>query len=126
MVAIDLMLRHGDFAHTVQALAEEYGEPPTAAFDLATRVHRGGGLTKDYLYLRGLREIYALWRERSLENLFIGKTSLAWLGLIDELRARKLVEPPAHVPAIFTEPVTPDPVVEFVIRSIQAPRRTVG
>jgi uncharacterized protein (TIGR02421 family) len=126
VVAIDLMLRHGDFAHTVQALAEEYGEPPTAAFDLATRVHRGGGLTKDYLYLRGLREIYALWRERSLENLFIGKTSLAWLGLIDELRARKLVEPPAHVPVIFTEPVTPDPVVEFVIRSIQAPRRTVG
>ncbi|MBD3219617.1 DUF1704 domain-containing protein, partial [bacterium] len=126
VIAIDLMLRHADFGHTVQVLVEEHATTPAEAFDLAARVHRGGGLTKDYLYLRGLREILALWQQRPLDNLFIGKTSLAWLGLIDELRARELVSAPAHVPAILAEPVEPDPVVAFIVRSIQAPRRAVG
>ncbi len=123
VVAIDLMLRHHDFGHTVHALAGDHGVSREAAFDLAARVHRGGGFTKDYLYLRGLREAHACWRERSLENLMIGKTSLAALDLIDELRARGVVAAPRLVPAVFTAPAVPDPVVEFVIRSIQAPRR---
>ncbi|MEZ4388862.1 MAG: flavohemoglobin expression-modulating QEGLA motif protein [Candidatus Krumholzibacteriia bacterium] len=126
VMAIDLMLRHSDFPHTVQVLHEEHGMAREAAFDLAVRVYRGGGLTKDYLYLRGIREIFALWQTRPLDNLFVGKTNHTWLRLIDELRARELVTPPIHVPPIFSTPGTPDPVVEFVIRSIQAPRRTVG
>jgi uncharacterized protein (TIGR02421 family) len=126
VVAIDAMLRYGDFRRTVSLLAERHGLAPEAAFDLAVRVHRGGGLTKDYLYLRGLREAYACWRERPLDNLLVGKTSLAWLGLLDELRARDLVAAPHHVPAVFAKPVAPDPVVEFVVRSIQPPRRSVG
>jgi len=126
VMAIDLMLSHADFTHTVNVLHEEHGMARAEAFDLAARVYRGGGLTKDYLYLRGLREVLALWRERPLDNLFVGKTSLTWLGLIDELRARELVSAPVHVPPIFANPVQPDPVVEFVIRSIQAPRRAVG
>jgi uncharacterized protein (TIGR02421 family) len=124
VVAIDLMLRQYDFADTVQTLRERYGQPREAAFDLAVRVYRGGGFTKDYLYLRGLREAYASWRERSLENLMIGKTSLPWLPLIEEMRARGLVVAPRFLPRAFTEPVAPEPVVEYVVRSIQPARRS--
>jgi len=119
VVAIDLMLKHFDFARTVQVLCDQYGTTREGAFDLAVRVYRGGGFTKDYLYLRGLREAYACWQQRSLASLMIGKTSLAWLGLIDELQARGLVKAPRLVPEAFTTPVTPDPVIEYVIRSIQ-------
>jgi uncharacterized protein (TIGR02421 family) len=126
VVAIDAMLRHGDFTRTVQLLTDRHGLARGAAFDLAVRVHRGGGLTKDYLYLRGLREAHACWQERSLDTLMVGKTSLVWLPLLDELRARELVSPPRYLPAVFTAPVEPDPVVAFVVRSIQAPRRSVG
>ena len=126
VVAIGAMLRHGDFARTAAVLVDRHALEPGKAFDLAVRVHRGGGLTKDYLYLRGLREAYALWRERSLDTLLVGKTSLAWLGLLDELLARGVIAAPRHVPAVFSEPARPDPVVAFVVGSIQAPRRPVG
>jgi len=125
VVAVKLMLRFHDFNQTAHTLIEEYGISVADAFNLSVRVHRGGGFSKDYLYLRGLREAYACWTTRSLETLLVGKTSLTWHSLIDELRARDVVKQPSFVPKVFTEPVEPDPVVAFVVQSIQATRRSV-
>ena len=50
------------------------------------RIYRGGGLTKDAVYLRGLLQILRYLREGGeLEPLFVGKVASAHLPLIFEL-----------------------------------------
>ena len=63
------------------------------------RLYRGGGLTKDAVYLRGLLQILRYLREGGeLEPLFIGKVASAHLPLIAELSMREIVKPPALRP----------------------------
>jgi len=42
VIAVDQMIRHGDFRLTFNMLREQYGLDRNGAFRLATRVHRGG------------------------------------------------------------------------------------
>ena len=63
------------------------------------RIYRGGGLTKDAVYLRGLLQILRYLREGGeLEPLFIGKVASAHLPLIFELSMREIIKPPALRP----------------------------
>ena len=56
------------------------------------RVFRGGGFTKDAVYLRGLVSLLEyLGRGGDLELLFVGKVSLASLSIIRELRHRRVL-----------------------------------
>src|SRR5690606_17407786 len=54
VVAVRSVIDGADFVETYRLLAEEHDVDPTTAFTVAMRVHRGGGLTKDAVYLRGL------------------------------------------------------------------------
>jgi len=63
------------------------------------RLYRGGGLTKDAVYLRGLLQILRYLREGGeLEPLFIGKVASAHLPMISELTMREIIKPPALRP----------------------------
>ncbi len=63
------------------------------------RLYRGGGLTKDAVYLRGLLQILRYLREGGeLEPLFIGKVASSHLPFISELSMREIIKPPALRP----------------------------
>jgi hypothetical protein len=63
------------------------------------RIYRGGGLTKDAVYLRGLVEVLAyLSRGGELEPLLVGKIAGDHIGLVRELLHRKIIQPPALQP----------------------------
>jgi hypothetical protein len=81
---------------TFRQLYNEYGFAASGAFNIATRVHRGGGLTKDAIYIRGLSEILSLLGGGGeLEPFWIGKIALHHVPVINELRWRgALTEPP--------------------------------
>ena len=69
------------------------------------RTYRGGGLTKDAVYLRGLLQILKYLREGGeLEPLYIGKIASAHLPLIAELRLRHVIKPPALRPRYLEDP----------------------
>ena len=94
VVAIDHMLRGNDFVSTWQLLREGHGIPPRAAFDTTARAFRGGGFTKDAVYLRGLVELLAYLGDGGhLEPLLIGKLRLAYVPMIDELTERGILRP---------------------------------
>ena len=63
------------------------------------RVYRGGGLTKDAVYLRGLRAMLKyLAKGGSLEPLLVGKLAAEHLPIIRELQHRKVLQPPPFRP----------------------------
>lgn len=84
------------FVETHRLLQDAAGLSSRAAFNVTLRLYRGGGLTKDMVYLRGLRDLLAhLAHGGVFWPLLIGKIALCHLDDITALRERGvLVEPP--------------------------------
>lgn len=102
VLAVRSMLHGGSFQETFELLHDEHHLGPRSAFMTALRVHRGGGLTKDAIYLRGLRDLLRyLGGGHDLEPLYVGKISLEHAGLVQELRRRGVVQPPALLPRFW-------------------------
>lgn len=105
VAAVRSLVEGDSFAETFDLLHRQRGLDARAAFMTTLRVHRGGGLTKDALYLRGLRDLLGYLREgHELEPLYVGKISLDHVPLVRELRRRGLVEPPALLPRLWNDP----------------------
>ena len=65
------------------------------------RVFRGGGLTKDAIYLRGLLQLLAhLARGGALEPLLVGKIALDHVPLVEELVLREVLRAAAAASAL--------------------------
>ncbi|MDX1550888.1 MAG: DUF1704 domain-containing protein, partial [Lysobacter spongiicola] len=77
VIATDMAL-HGEGVPAIFDLLHRTHEMPSDdAFDVAVRALRGGGLTKDAVYLRGLRDLVEyLHADGEFEPLFLGKFAL--------------------------------------------------
>lgn len=75
------------------------------AFTTTLRVFRGGGLTKDVIYLRGLHELLRyLAAGHDIEPLYVGKIGLPHIPFIQELRRRGIIAPPRILPRFWDDP----------------------
>ena len=67
VLASDSLSKGYSFADTFDLIHNQYKLDRDAAFTITLRAHRGGGFTKDRLYLSGLRKIYKRYlREESM------------------------------------------------------------
>lgn len=99
VLAVRRLITGASFVQIYQEMHEQYGFSAGVAFLITMRVFRGGGFTKDVIYLRGLARLLAhLGRETSgqgeLEELLVGKISFASLPIVRELRWRQVSRPP--------------------------------
>jgi uncharacterized protein (TIGR02421 family) len=105
VVAARKMLDGATFVESFQSLDREYGFTQRTAYTVTMRIYRGGGLTKDAVYLRGLLQILRYLREGGdLEPLFVGKIASGHLPFIVELSHRQVVKPPALRPRYLEMP----------------------
>ncbi len=125
VLAVKEMLKYGSFRHTYSYLLEEMGMTPDDAFKLAVRVHRSGGFTKDYLYLRGVSEALNLHRAGDISALYVGKTGFDYLPLLDELITRGMIKQPLFVPEYLKEPKQVSGILDYLVSSIR-PTAPVG
>ena len=94
VVAVRRMIEGADLPAVVTELCERHGIGRRSAFGLAMRVFRGGGLTKDAIYLRGLLQLLAyLAAGGSFEPLLVGKIAIDHVPLVEELVRRDVLEP---------------------------------
>ena len=97
--AVHSMVSGASFADTYALLHEEASFSELQAFRIALRVYRGGGLTKDLIYLRGLCGVMKyLAAGHDIEPLYIGKIGLQHIPLVQEMRRRKIIVPPGVLP----------------------------
>ena len=69
------------------------------------RVYRGGGLTKDAIYLRGLQAILEYVKKGGhLTPLMVGKMSARHIPIIEELQHRKVLNPTPFLPRYLKHP----------------------
>jgi hypothetical protein len=68
------------------------------------RVFRGGGLTKDAIYLRGLLQtLQYLGKGGELKPLFVGKIAAEHIAIMKELRWRKVLSEPILTPRYMND-----------------------
>jgi uncharacterized protein (TIGR02421 family) len=125
VLAVKEMLRQGDFRHTFSFLHEEYHLAEDEAFKLAVRVHRGGGFTKDYLYLNGVSGALDLVSSQSIKNLYIGKTGFDYLSIINEMVERQLLTEPMLYPKYLDNPMPSSPVLDYLMNCIRPTKRSI-
>lgn len=119
VLAVREMLNHGDFRHTFSFLVEEHHLSQDEAFKLAVRVHRGGGFTKDYLYLNGVSIALDLYKTQNIKNLYVGKTGFSYLPIINEMVERQLISSPKFSSHFLDNPAPASPVLEYLMGCIQ-------
>jgi uncharacterized protein (TIGR02421 family) len=119
VMAVKEMLKVGSFRHTFGYLLEEHGMKADDAFKLSARVHRGGGFTKDYLYLNGVSQALSLYERQDISNLYVGKTGFYYLPIINEMIDRQLVDAPVYYPSWIKEPKPSVPVLDYLMHCIR-------
>ncbi len=99
VIAVHALLKGAEFIETYRILVDDHQFEQRTAFTVTLRVYRGGGLTKDAIYLRGLVEIVEyLRRGGPLEPLFVGKIAADHVPIIRELLQREVLRPPPLTP----------------------------
>ena len=123
VLAVNMLTNGKSFNETFLTLLEEYKMTPENAFYLTTRVYRGGGFTKDALYLKGLKTILNYVDEgKKLDNLLIGKTSVQYVNTINELVERKMINPPQYFTKIFKKHLEKpeiNPILQYIFNGIK-------
>ncbi len=95
------------FMDTFRLLRADHGFTARAAFLIAMRVHRGGGLVKDAVYLRGLLKVTEFIKAGGrLDTLFVGKIATEHAPVVEELLRRQILIPPPLRPSYLDAPDT--------------------
>jgi uncharacterized protein (TIGR02421 family) len=96
VIATQQMVDGAGFIEVFRDLTDVHSFSQRFAFNITMRVFRGGGLTKDIVYLRGLVALLKYLREGGeIDPLVVGKVGLDHIPIIEELNWRQvLVTPP--------------------------------
>ena len=103
VIAVKMMVKNYDFSRTFKILRQDFNLGREEAFKITARSYRGGGFTKDFCYLRGLLDALRLYNKENLDSLFIGKTSLKYFNVINEMIERKMVSRPRFLPLFLQD-----------------------
>ncbi|QDU82357.1 hypothetical protein Pla110_41120 [Polystyrenella longa] len=104
VVAVDSLTKGNSFAQTFEMLHHEFGFSQQRSFTITLRVYRGGGLTKDVIYLRGLVSLLKyLSAGHDIEPLYVGKIGLHHVPYVQELRRRKIIVAPRILPRFWDD-----------------------
>ncbi len=94
VMASHLLIENASFLDTFREMNKTYGFNKRTSFIITVRTYRGGGLTKDAIYLRGLVRLMDYLRNGGdLETLFIGKIAFEQVPVIQELQWRSVLHP---------------------------------
>lgn len=105
VIVADMMCNGANFIECFKFLVQQHGVGTSDAYTIVTRIFRGGGFTKDYLYLSGFVRILKMWNQgMDLSPLLVGKTSLEFYDTITEMIDRGMVEKPKFITHSFVNP----------------------
>lgn len=105
VVVVDMMCSGAEFIECFNFLVHQQNINTNEAYSIVTRIFRGGGFTKDYLYLSGFVQILKMWNNNiDLSPLLIGKTSLDYYGTICEMIDRDMIVKPKFITKSFLNP----------------------
>lgn len=108
------------FVDTFDLIHNQYKLNREEAFSITLRAHRGGGFTKDRLYLSGLKKIYDLHRQGDTLNTFLtGKVSLDQKEQIAYLQELGLAKDIRYKTTAFAKRARVDQKLDFILNNLK-------
>lgn len=107
VLAVRQMVSGASFVENYRSIHGGEKIEQRTAFSLVMRVHRGGGLSKDVIYLRGLADLLEYLADGGeLKPLYIGKIAAEHIPVIKELTLRRVLRKPPLKPEFLNRPDT--------------------
>jgi uncharacterized protein (TIGR02421 family) len=101
------MIDGATFVDCFRKLNRDIGLEQYTAYTVTMRVFRGGGISKDAIYLRGLNQLLAYLNDGgSLKPLFVGKIGANHIPVIEELTWRRVLRAAPLTPRYMDRPET--------------------
>ncbi|KRG70499.1 flavohemoglobin expression-modulating QEGLA motif protein [Pseudoxanthomonas dokdonensis] len=120
VIACDMAIHGKDVPEIFDLLHRVHGMATDDAFDVAVRARRGGGLTKDAVYLRGLRDLIDyLHEDGDLAALYIGKFALTHLVVLEQLIEQGWAVPAQMLPRCLSDAAARQRLQECRSRPVQ-------
>lgn len=99
VVAVRRLMEGASFVDTFRELVSDRGFDRRTAFMIVMRVYRGGGLTKDAVYLQGLIDVLKyVGTGGDLKPLFVGKIAAHHIPVVRELTWRGVLREAPLIP----------------------------
>ena len=90
------------------------------AYSITQRAHRGGGFTKDYVYLSGLSKIYNYAKNSDdLNILLTGKMSIEYIDTVKKLQKLGLANTSKHFTDSFVTNNNSNDNLDFILKSLK-------
>ncbi|MDU8887027.1 flavohemoglobin expression-modulating QEGLA motif protein [Yeosuana sp. MJ-SS3] len=121
VIAVDSLIKGYSFADTFDLLVNQYKLNKNKAFIVTLRVHRGGGFTKDHLYLSGLKKVFQFAKSgtEKLDDLLSGKVSLEYLETIRKLQNLGLAVPSKYITDSYQSNKELNRNLDFILKSLK-------
>lgn len=120
VIAADSLAKGYGFSATFDLLFNQYKLNRDKAYSITQRVHRGGGFTKDRLYLSGLRKIYNYAQNGGdLDILLTGKMSLEYSDVALKLQDLGLANSSKFYTDSFITNDNSNKNLDFILKSLK-------
>lgn len=120
VLACDSLIKGSSFSDTFDLIHGQYKLNRNDAFTITMRAHRGGGFTKDRLYLSGLRKIYRRYQRReSMDNLLMGKVTLEYEDSLRHLQDLNLAHSNAYNNLAFHQNLNTNPILDIILNQLK-------
>ncbi|MBT8209960.1 MAG: flavohemoglobin expression-modulating QEGLA motif protein [Eudoraea sp.] len=120
VIASDSLIKGYNFSDTFDLIHNQHKLNKHEAFSITLRAHRGGGFTKDRLYLSGLRKIYRRYQQgQSMDSLLSGKVSVEYLPTVSYLKELGLAQEITYTNKAFTEKQNQNTTLDFILDNLK-------
>ena len=120
VLASDSLIKGYSFSDTFDMLYGQYKLDRDRAFTISMRIHRGGGFTKDRLYLSGLAKIYKRYKNGvSMDPLLTGKVALEQEDMIVRWQRSGLAHPVTHINGGIAQNLNTNTDINFILDNLK-------
>ena len=120
VLASDSLIKGYSFADTFDLIHNQYKLNREEAFTITLRAHRGGGFTKDRLYLSGLRKIYKRYlKEDPMDIMLTGKVTLEFEESVKYLQHLGLAKTITHQNLAYQKNLNTNTTLDFILNNLK-------
>ncbi|WP_432410609.1 flavohemoglobin expression-modulating QEGLA motif protein [Rasiella sp. SM2506] len=120
VMAADSLRKGFSFCDTFDLLHNQYKLNREEAYNITLRAHRGGGFTKDYMYLTGLKKVYDyFFNKESLNPLLTGKVSLEHTSIVKKWQEEGLAAGNTYTNFAFERNNNQNEKLDFILKNLK-------
>ena len=120
VLASDSLIKGYGFSDTFDMLHGQYKLDRNKSFTITMRVHRGGGFTKDRLYLSGLKKVYKRHKNGlSMDTLLTGKVTMESEATINRFKDLGLANDLTHTNVAFEKNYNKNSTLDFILDNLK-------